>query len=344
MRSRELTLVRHPQEHVSADCFAIVDRDLEAIEDGQVLVRNLWTSVDASVLLRLRQFGTEGYLPPFALGEPLAGLAVGEVCESRCPEFAAGDLVVHIYGFRDYALVRPGGATLAGVGALRRIRRDLGAPEDYLGALGHTGVTAYVGLMAVAELTAGDVVWVSAAAGATGSVAAQIAKLRGHLVIGSAGSNDKVDYLLNELKLDAAFNYKDGELRALLRASAPGGIDVYYDNVGGYHLEAALYELRNNGRVAMCGAVSGYDGTPGLGPRNMFQAVVKNLTLRGFRAGAHASLEGEALRTIGAWMREGRLKVRTTIYEGLARAPDAIVGLARGANIGKTLVRSNVAG
>lgn len=344
MRSRELTLARYPREQVSSDCFAILERDVGAVEDGQVLVRNFWTSVDASVLLRLRQFGPEGYLPPFGLGQPLAGLAVGEICESRCPEFAAGDLVIHIHGFRDFALVRPGGETLAGVGSLRRIRRDFGAPEDYLGPLGHIGVTAYVGLVAVAGLTPGDVVWVSAAAGATGSVAAQIAKLRGHVVIGSAGSDEKVHYLLNELQLDAAFNYKDGDLRALLRASAPGGIDLYYDNVGGSHLEAALYELRNNGRVALCGAVSGYDEAPGIGPRNLFQAVVKNLTIRGFRGGAHANLENEALRTIGAWMREGRLKMRTTVYEGLERAGDAIVGLARGANIGKTLVRSNVAG
>jgi NADPH-dependent curcumin reductase CurA len=160
-------------------------------------------------------------------------------------------------------------------------------------------------------------------------------------VIGSAGSDDKVDYLLNELGLDAAFNYKSGDLRSLLRESAPRGIDVYYDNVGGDHLEAALYELRNNGRVALCGAISGYDDGPTPGPRNMFQAVVKNLTLKGFRAGAHAHLEGEALQVIGAWLREGRLKMRTTLYEGLERAPDALVGLARGANIGKTLVRSS---
>jgi len=339
MISREVQLARHSQGHIETDCFVIAERDLGEIQPGQVLVRNLWTSVDASTLLRLRDVGPEGYLPPIPPGQPLIGLAVGEVCESRCEPFAAGDLVTHIYGFRDYALVRPGGETLGGVGALRRVRRDLGAPEDYLGLLGHTGVTAYVGLIAVARLAPTDVVWVSAAAGATGSAAAQIAKLRGHTVIGSAGSDDKVGYLLNELGLDAAFNYKAGELRSLLRACAPRGIDVYYDNVGGDHLEAALYELRNNGRVALCGAISGYDDRPAMGPRNLFQAVVKNLTLRGFRAGAHAQLEGEALQTLGAWLREGRLKMPTTIYEGLERAPDAIVGLVRGANIGKTLVR-----
>jgi NADPH-dependent curcumin reductase CurA len=342
MVSRELTLARHPQGRLAVECFAIVERELGPIQNGQVLVRNLWTSVDASVLLRLRELGPEGYLPPFALGQPLIGLAVGEVCESRSPELAAGDLVTHIYGFRDYALVRPGGETLAGVGSLRRIRRDIGAPEDYLGALGHTGITAYVGLIAVAGLSPGDIVWVSAAAGGTGSVAAQIAKLRGHVVIGSAGSDDKVDYLLNELGLDAAFNYHHGDLRSLLRGSAPHGIDVYYDNVGGGHLEAALYELRNHGRVALCGAISGYDGEQTVGPRNMFQVVVKNLTLRGFRAGAHARLEDEAMQVIGEWLRQGQLKVRSTIYEGLERAPEAIVGLARGANIGKTLVRSIV--
>ena len=341
MISREVRLARHPQGPLTAGCFVIAERDIAAIAAGEVLVRNLWTSIDASTLLRLREAGPEGYLPPIPLGQPLIGLAVGEVCESRCAQFAAGDLVTHIYGFRDYALVRPGGETLGGVGSLRRIRPELGAPEDHLGALGHTGVTAYVGLIAVAGLAPGDVVWVSAAAGATGSMAAQIAKLCGHTVIGSAGSDDKVDYLLNELGLDAAFNYNGGDLRSLLRECAPRGIDVYYDNVGGAHLEAALYELRSNGRVTLCGAISGYDDAPTPGPRNLFQAVVKNLTLKGFRAGAHAHLEGEALQVIGAWLREGRLKMRTTVYEGLERAPDALVGLAHGANIGKTLVRSS---
>ena len=342
MISHEVRLARHPHGPLTADCFVIAERDIEPIHSGEVLVRNLWTSIDASTLLRLRVAGPEGYLAPIPLGEPLIGLAVGEVQESRCAQFASGDLVTHIYGFRDYAVVRPGGETLAGVGSLRHTRPGLGAPEDYLGALGHTGVTAYVGLMAVAALAPDDIVWVSAAAGATGSVAAQIAKLRGHTVIGSAGSDDKVAYLLNDLGLDAAFNYKRGDLRSLLRDCAPRGIDVYYDNVGGAHLEAALYELRNNGRVALCGAISGYDGTPTPGPRNLFQAVVKNLTLKGFRAGAHAHLEGEALQVIAAWLREGRLKMRTTVYEGLERAPDALVGLARGANIGKTLLRSSI--
>jgi NADPH-dependent curcumin reductase CurA len=342
MLTREVRLARHPRGHLTADCFVIAERPTEALQEGQVLVRNLWTSVDASTLLRLRESGPESYLPPIPLGHPLIGLAVGEVHESRCPRFATGDLVTHIYGFRDYAVVSPEGETLGGVGALRRIRPDLGAPEDHLGALGHTGVTAYVGLMAVAALSSDDVVWVSAAAGATGSMAAQIARLRGHTVIGSAGSDDKVEYLLNDLHLDAAFNYKRGDLRSLLRDCAPRGIDVYYDNVGGHHLEAALYQLRNNGRVALCGAISGYDDTPTPGPRNLFQAVVKNLTLKGFRAGAHAHLESEALQAIGAWLREGRLKLRTTIYEGLDRAPDALIGLAHGANIGKTLVRANM--
>jgi NADPH-dependent curcumin reductase CurA len=342
MISREVRLARHPRGQLTADCFVIAERQLDTLQAGEVLVRNLWTSIDASTLLRLRESGPEGYLAPIPLAHPLIGLAVGEVQNSRCTQFAPGDLVTHIYGFRDYAVVRPEGETLGGVGSLRRVRPDLGAPENYLGALGHTGVTAYVGLIAVAALSPGDVVWVSAAAGATGSMAAQIAKLRGHTVIGSAGSDEKKDYLLSELGLDAAFNYKSGDLRSLLRECAPRGIDLYYDNVGGDHLEAALYELRNNGRVALCGAISGYDNTPTQGPRNLFQAVVKNLTLRGFRAGAHAHLEGEALQVIGAWLREGRLKLRTTVYEGLERAPAALVGLARGANIGKTLLRSSI--
>jgi NADPH-dependent curcumin reductase CurA len=202
------------------------------------------------------------------------------------------------------------------------------------------GLTAYAGLVEAAQLQAGDVVWVSAAAGAVGSLAAQIAKLRGHRVIGSAGSDAKVRHLLEDLGLDAAFNYRAGPVVELLRKAAPEGIDVYFDSVGGDHLEAALDCLRRRGRVALCGALSEYeaDGTSA-GPRNLFQATANDLTLRGFRGSSHLHRMNEVMRELGAWLAEGRLHYRETIVDGLERAPEAFVRMLAGDTVGKTLVR-----
>jgi NADPH-dependent curcumin reductase CurA len=202
------------------------------------------------------------------------------------------------------------------------------------------GLTAYAGLVEAAQMQAGDVVWVSAAAGAVGSLAAQIAKLRGHRVIGSAGSDAKVRHLLEDLGLDAAFNYRAGPVVELLREAAPEGIDVYFDSVGGDHLEAALDCLRRRGRVALCGALSEYeaDGTSA-GPRNLFQATANDLTLRGFRGSSHLHRMDEVIRELGAWLAEGRLHYRQTIVDGLERAPEAFVRMLAGDTVGKTLVR-----
>jgi NADPH-dependent curcumin reductase CurA len=206
--------------------------------------------------------------------------------------------------------------------------------------LGGNGLTAYAGLFRIAGLRDGDVVWVSAAAGAVGSLVAQMAKIRGHRVIGSAGSDEKVSYLLGELGLDAAFNYKSGPLPELLREAAPDGIDVYFDNVGGGHLEAALDTLRNEGRVAICGTISEYDADDPLpGPSNLFMAVAKNLTIRGFRGSSNVDLLPEMTHEVGAWLREGKLLYRETIVDGLEHAPEALAGLMRGDNTGKTLVK-----
>src|SRR5439155_9135997 len=204
---------------------------------------------------------------------------------------------------------------------------------------GGNGLTAYAGLFHVAGLREGDVVWVSAAAGAVGSLVAQMAKLRGNRVIGSAGSDAKVAYLLDELGVDAAFNYRSGPLPELLREAAPEGIDVYFDNVGGDHLEAAIGALRRHGRVAICGAISEYDAAEPLpGPRNLFLTVANDLTIRGFRGSSNIHLLPEMTREVGEWLRDGRLRYRETVVEGLEHAPEALAGLLRGDNTGKTLV------
>ena len=267
-------------------------------------------------------------------------MTVGEVVESRAEGFEAGDTVWHASGWRDYAVVAAGQPALAGIGTLTRLDTDAAPPEAYLGVLGGNGLTAYAGLFHVAALREGDVVWVSAAAGAVGSLVAQMAKIRGHRVIGSAGSDDKVAYLLDELGLDAAFNYRAGPLPELLRAAAPDGIDVYFDNVGGDHLAAAIGALRRWGRVAMCGAISEYDAaSPPPGPSNLFLAVANDLTLRGFRGSSHLDRMGDMMRDIGGWLREGRIRYRETVVDGLEHAPEALARLMRGDTTGKTLVR-----
>ena len=253
-----------------------------------------------------------GYLPAFAVGEGLAGLAVGTVLESRLPGIEVGDIVQHARGYRGLAVVDGDSAALGGAGRLARLDPALAPPEVHLGLLGGTGLTAWAGIVLVASAGAGDTVWVSAAAGAVGSVAAQLAKARGCRVVGSAGSPDKVTYLRDVLGLDAAFDYHQG-LVVQLREAAPEGVDVYFDNVGGAHLEAALDSLRPFGRVALCGAISGYNGDPPRGPANLFLATAKNLTIRGFRAGAFADRADEA-----------RDRTRRTLArrQGQARAVD----------------------
>jgi NADPH-dependent curcumin reductase CurA len=338
---REVQLAGYPRGEIRASDFRIVEAAVRDPGPGEVLVRNTWTSVDAGLRLRLREKGPAGYFAAFPLRTAMAGImTVGEVLQSRAEGFSPGDTVWHASGWRDYAVVEAGKAELGGIGTLTRLDVEGTPPQAYLGVLGGNGLTAYAGLLHVAGLRDGDAVWVSAAAGAVGSLAAQLAKIRGNRVIGSAGSDEKIAYLLGELELDAAFNYKAGPLPELLREAAPGGIDVYFDCVGGDHLEAAIGALRKNGRVAMCGTISEYDAaTPPPGPSNLFLCVAKDLTIRGFRGSSYARLMGDMMRDVGRWLHEGRIKYRETVVEGLENAPDALAGLMRGDNTGKTLIK-----
>jgi len=341
MTGREVQLVTYPQGEVRPSDFRVVEVEVREPGPGEVLVRNTWTSVDAALRLRLRAKAPAGYFAAFPLEAPMDGIfTVGEIVESRADGFEPGDTVWHAAGWRDYAVVEAGVPALGGVATLTKLDLEVAPPQAYLGVLGGNGLTAYAGLFRIAGLRDGDVVWVSAAAGAVGSLVGQMAKIRGHRVIGSAGSDEKVAYLLGELGLDAAFNYRSGPLPDLLRAAAPDGIDVYFDNVGGGHLEAALGALRDSGRVAVCGAISEYDADdPPPGPRNLFMVVAKNLTIRGFRGSSNVDLLPEMTREVGAWLREGRLRYRETVVDGLEHAPEALAGLMRGDNTGKTLVK-----
>ena len=339
--ARAVQLVAYPAGEVTPDHFSTVDADLAEPGPGQVLVRNTFTSVDPGMRLRLRESGPAGYFNSFPLNAPMDGIfTVGEVVQSRAEGFESGDVVWHAKGWRDYSVVTAGEPALAGIATLARLDTSVAAPQSYLGPLGAMGVTAYAGLIDAAELRDGDIVWVSAAAGAVGSLAAQIAKLRGHRVIGSAGSDEKVRYLLDELGLDAAFNYRNGPVVDRLREAAPNGIDVYFDNVAGDHLEAALATLRRWGRVALCGAISEYESVgPSPGPSNLFQAVANDLTLRGFRGSSYQHRLPDVARELGGWLADGRLRYRETIIDGLERAPEALVRMLSGDTTGKTLVR-----
>jgi hypothetical protein len=334
-------LVAYPRGEVQGSDFDVVEAAVRPPGPGEVLVRNTWTSVDAGLRLRLRERGPEGYFVAFPLRTAMDGImTVGEVVESRAGGFAPGDTVWHASGWRDYAVVAAGEESLRGLGTLRRLDVSDTPAQAYLGVLGGNGLTAYAGLLRVAGLREGDDIWVSAAGGAVGSIVAQLAKLRGHRVIGSAGSPEKVAYLLDELEVDAAFDYHSGPVSELLRTAAPEGIDVYFDNVGGDHLEAAISALRRGGRVAVCGSIAEYDAAESPpGPSNLFLVVAKDLEIRGFRGSSHVDLMDEMQRELAALLREGRLRWRETVVDGLERAPEALARLMRGETVGKTLVR-----
>ena len=329
--TRIVTLASRPTGRPTAANFALVEQPLAPLRDGQLLVRNVYMSVDPA--MRGRMEATEKhYTTNFAIGGPLDGSAVGRVVESRSPAFAAGDHVRHRLGWRDHAIVEAADAY--------RVDPDLSPLPTWLGVLGQTGFTAYAGLLRAGELREGDVVFVSAAAGAVGSAAGQFARLLGaSRVVGSAGGPDKARILVDELGYDEGIDYRGGLPDALAEA-APDGIDLYFDNVGGDHLVAALYALNVLGRVALCGMISTMEDTSGApGVHHLIQAVLKRLTIRGFIVRDHEDLRPEFEKQVAAWLRTGELVSRQTVLDGLDNAVEALLGLLSGANVGKMLVR-----
>jgi NADPH-dependent curcumin reductase CurA len=327
--AREIHLASRPQGWPTPDDFRTVDVELPDPGPGEVLVRNTVMSVDP--YMRGRMNDVKSYVPPFALDAPLDGGAVGEVVASGSDQLAAGDTVLHQAGWRTHALLP---AT-----AVRRIDASQVPASAYLGALGMPGMTAYVGLTRVAELRDGDTVFVSGAAGAVGSAVGQMARLLGAAkVIGSAGSPEKCAWLTDELGFDVALDYKEAPIGRQLREHGP--VDVYFDNVGGDHLEAAVFAMADFGRIAACGAIADYNAdAPVPGPRNMMMFVSKRLTLRGFIVTDHGEAAPEFYERAGGWLADGSLQYRETYVDGLDRAVDAFLGLHRGDNTGKMLVR-----
>ena len=329
---KEIRLAARPVGWPTAETFEIAETPVPEPGPGQVLIRNVYMSVDP--YMRGRMNDVKSYMPPFAVGEPLDGGAIGEVVTSHAENVPAGSFVVHGLGWREFAVVDAERVRVVDPAAAPTL-------SAYLGLLGMTGLTAYVGLLDIARFQEGDTVFVSGAAGAVGSVVGQIARLRGaERVIGSAGSAAKVRHLLDDLGFDAAFDYKDGPVREQLRAAAPDGLDVYFDNVGGEHLEAAISSLKKYGRVAMCGAIAHYnDVTPPAAPRNLASTIGKEINLRGFLVGNHSHRMPDFVAEVGGWLRSGRITARETVVDGLENAPEAFLGLLRGENTGKMVVK-----
>ena len=337
--SCQVRLRSHPDGQLRATDLELVRADVDEPDAGQLLVRNRWFAIDPALRLRLGHSSPPGYLDPIPLGSVLPGFAIGEVEVARVDGFAVGDLVTHTSGWREWAVVEPDASGALPLGRVERIDADEVDPRHYLGALGVTGLTAYAGLIDIAELRPDDVVWISAAAGAVGSLAAQIATLRGHTVIGSAGSADKVRFLRENLGLAGAFNHRDGRLVEQMRALAPDGIDVYFDNVGGNHFGAALQVLRPGGRIAACGAIAGYeDSAPGPSAMELFQIVVKRLTVRGLRVGDHFARLPDLRAEVRPLLADGRMLDHSTVVNGLASAPQAFADLLSGGSRGRVLV------
>jgi NADPH-dependent curcumin reductase CurA len=329
--SREIRLSSRPKGLPTAGNFTLAQTDLKPLKDQETLVRNLFMSVDP--YMRGRMNDVKSYVQPFELGKPLDGSAVGEVIESKAGEFKPGDAVVSSFGWREYVIASPK--------ELYPVSREVQPLSVYLGALGMTGMTAWVGLR-LAEIKAGDVIFISGAAGAVGNVAGQLAKLRGCRVVGSAGSTEKVRFLREECGFDAAFNYKSGPVPELLNHEAPDGIDVYFDNVGGETLEAALSAMRMHGRIIVCGGISGYNEVkPRPGPSNLFNMVGKRLTMKGFIVSDWMHLQSEFSREMSGYIRAGKLKNKETVVKGIDQAVSAFIGLFQGQNMGKMVVKLN---
>jgi NADPH-dependent curcumin reductase CurA len=326
VKSREWRLAARPQGLPKDSDFELAEVDVGDPGDGELVVRNAFMSVDP--YMRGRMNDVKSYVPPFQIGEPLYGAAVGEVVASRNERFTEGDWVSHQLGWREL--------TVSDGRGMLKVDPSVAPPQAYLSVLGMIGLTAYVGVLDIAQPKEGETVFVSGAAGAVGSLAGQIARIKGCHVIGSAGSDEKVAWLRDELGFDRAFNYKTASLREELA----DGIDVYFDNVGGEHLEAAIFALRTYGRIVACGSISRYnDAEPRPGPRNMHMVTTKRLRMQGFIVFDHNDRYADFARDASAWLRDGSLKYRETIVEGIEHAPEAFVGLLEGENIGKMLVK-----
>jgi NADPH-dependent curcumin reductase CurA len=337
--SHEIHLKQRPVGIPTESNFQLVKTTVPIPTKGEFLVRNIWMSVDPYMRGRMREM--KSYIPPFQLNKPLEGACVGQVIESNNIQFKVGDYVLSNFGWREYWLSSDSNG-------VTNIDPKIAPIQSYLGIMGLTGLTAYVGLLKVGELKYNvgrdNTIFVSAAAGAVGSAVCQIAKIKGCHVVGSAGSQEKVKWLLDEAKINNAFNYNEigeGNISSELRKFCPNGIDIYFDNVGGKHLEAALDNMKMFGKIVLCGMISQYNLTtaPLTGPSNLFLAIVNRLKLQGFIVRDHYHMLSEFHADMSKWISEGKIKWNETVYEGLENAPKAFIALFEGKNKGKMLVK-----
>ena len=330
MKSREIRLKKHFTGPVKAEYFEIGDRELAAPKDGEVRVKNAWLSVDP--YMRGRMTGITTYVGPFEPGQPMEGGAVGQVEESNAEGFSKGDWVMSMHGWRE--------GYVAPAKTVQKIDADLLPPQAYLGVAGLTGLTAYVGLKRIIELQPEETLWMSAGAGAVGSAGIQFAKAMGAKVVASAGGRDKCGFCTS-IGADAAVDYKaERHLAKAIKSAAGGGVEAYFENVGGDHLEAAFDVLKTFGRIAACGMIARYnDDSPQPGPRNIVQVVGKSLKMQGFIVSNHFDVQPEFIKDLSSWMQAGKVQSRETVHEGIEAAPEAFMGLFSGSNTGKMLVK-----
>jgi len=329
LKNRRVLLASRPSGWVSESNFRIEEAPVPSPREGEVLVKNLWLSLDPYMRGRMNE--GKSYAARQELGEVMIGGTVGEVVESKHPKFAKGDQVLGMLGWQQYGL-----SDGKGLNKVDASRVPLSA---YLGVLGMPGVTAWVGLLDICQPKAGETVVVSAASGAVGSVVGQIAKIKGCRAVGIAGGKQKCDYVVKELGFDACVDYKAGKLNDDLKAAVPDGVDCYFENVGGEILDAVLRRMNAFSRIAVCGLISQYNATEPYGVKAIQSILTNRIKVQGFIVSDRMDLWAKALPELAGWVAAGRIKYRETVTDGLENAPKAFVGLLKGENFGKQLVR-----
>ena len=328
--NRRVALASRPEGYPEPHHFRLEEAAIPQPREGEALVRTIWLSLDPYMRGRMRE--GPSYAAPVEIGGVMTGGVVGRVVESRTPELAVGDIVEGSLGWQEYAV--------AGPGALRIVDESLAPISTAIGVLGMPGMTAYFGFLDVGKPEVGDTVVVSAASGAVGQVVGQIARIMGCRVVGTAGSDDKVDFIVNELGFDAGINYKTEDVDAALAAACPNGIDVYFDNVGGFVTDTVMQQMNVHARISVCGQISQYNlPTPELAPRNMGLLIQKQARMEGFLVFNFAHRHEHARQRMAAWIRSGDLRYREDVVEGLENAPAAFIGMMTGENFGKLVVK-----
>ena len=325
---KKIVLASRPQGQVSPANFRLEEAPVPSIGDGQILVRNHYLSLDP--YMRMRMEDVKSYAAPQEIGAVMVGGTAGEVIESKNPKFAVGDKVVGMMGWAEMGVSD-------GVG-LRRVKDGPIPFSAYLGSVGMPGMTAWYGLTQIMQPKAGETIVVSAASGAVGSVVGQLARARGCRAVGIAGGPEKCAYVVDELGFDACVDYKAGNLQADLKAATPGGIDAVFENVGGEIFDACVARMNPFGRIALCGLIAGYDGEP-MALNNLRNVLTMRLSMRGFIVSEHPEFWPQGLQELGELVASGKLKFRESVADGLAAAPEAFIGLLKGRNFGKQLVK-----